>query len=344
MKIDEHSKVLFFGAGAIGASVGGWLSGRFANVYFYDKPEIRDVLGDKGITMYWGETPQEPCTVRARTIDDLRDAADARIVAIAVKNYSLEPVAKMIREAIGDNAIVIGLQNGVENQKILPRYFSRVVYCIVSYNAWLDETGVVGYQKHGPLVLGTLHNELMPEMKNIAKLWSHAVETVVTKRFQDAAHCKLIINLANSLTTLIGHRYREISDRALFQKVLTNMTWEGVQIARAAGYSESKLGGMPPWKLLWAGSHLPRFLTGRMFEKNVKKMVISSMAQDVLQRRQGESELETINGYLLDLAREHGVVTPYNRVVYELCRKKFAEPDFQPMDITEVWHEIELIL
>jgi len=69
-------------------------------------------------------------------------------------------------------------------------------------------------------------------------------------------------------------------------------------------------------------------------------MVVSSMAQDIIQRGGSDSELESINGYTLELADAHGVDAPYNRTVYELCREKFARPEFQPMDVEEVWKEV----
>jgi hypothetical protein len=142
---------------------------------------------------------------------------------------------------------------------------------VVSYNAWTDEQGAIGYQKKGPLHFGTLQNELQTEMEDLAAVFNRGVETHITHHIGDAAHCKLVINLTNSLTTLIGLNIKEISDQALFQKLLTNLTWEGVTVIRAAGYKESKLGGMPPWRLFWSGSHLPRAITKGMFEKNVKK-------------------------------------------------------------------------
>ena len=77
-----------------------------------------------------------------------------------------------------------------------------------------------------------------------------------------------------------------------------------------------------------------------MFQRNVKKMVLSSMAQDVLSQGRGHTELDTINGYLLGLADEHGLAVPYNRTVYDLCRQRFARQPFEPMSVHEVWAEV----
>ncbi len=260
---------------------------------------------------------------------------------LGVKNYSLEGVAKTLKEKAGDRAVVVSMANGIVNQEILPRYFSRVLYCVVSYNAWMDEPGVIGFQKKGPLIIGTPDNRLREEMALVAGIFNRGVETVVTSHLQDAVHCKIVINLTNSVTTLVGHKFRELSDPAAFQNTLTHLLYEGKEIVRAAGYRECKLGGMPSWTTFWLGVSLPRIITRPLFERNVKKMVLSSMAQDVLQRRGTETELESINGYIVGLADEFGIEAPVNRTVYEMCKREFARPDFAPLDPGEVWSRIQ---
>ncbi len=69
-------------------------------------------------------------------------------------------------------------------------------------------------------------------------------------------------------------------------------------------------------------------------------MVMSSMAQDIIQRRGHDSELETINGYMVDLAAKNKIDAPYNRAIYELCKREFSKEKFKPMDVTDVWSEV----
>jgi 2-dehydropantoate 2-reductase len=337
----EDLSIVIVGAGAIGGSVGAWVAAHHEPVCFLDRGEIAAALRAKGVTTYQQGAKEAGVNVKVKVIDDLAEVPDADVVAIAVKNYSLEPVAKMVREKLGDRPWVIGLQNGVVNQDVLPRYFSKVIYCVISYNAWCDEPGVIGYQKKGPLIFGTAFNEAPKQTAAIAAVFGKGVETAVIDHIHDAAHNKLAINLANSLTTLVGHGFKPISDPALFQRLLSNLAYEGVQIIKASGYRECKLGGMPSWALIAFAAKAPRALTKIPFERNVKKMVMSSMAQDVLQRGGADNELETINGYLLRLADRHGIRAPYNRAVYDLCRREFAKPHFEPLDVTEVWQAVQ---
>jgi len=337
----KNLKIVFLGAGAIGGSVGGWIAPHYDNLYFLDQGATAAALKEKGITLYHESDKDAKTKVKVKVLDGLDQAKDADVIVLAVKNFSLDKVAKLVHEKLGDRPVIVSMANGVENQRVLPRYFSRVIYCVISYNAWLDAPGVIGYQKKGPLIFGTLKNELQDEMKAIAEVFNRGVETIIVPHIQDAAHCKMVVNLANSATTLMGHKFREISDMALYQKILTNLLLEGVNIIKAAGFRECKLGGMPSWRTIWVGVHMPRFISGPIFRKNVKKMNISSMAQDVLVRKSTETELDTINGCLVELAARHKVPAPFNKTIYEICKAEFAKPGFQPWDVKDVWQKIE---
>jgi 2-dehydropantoate 2-reductase len=339
--VKKNPTIVMVGAGAIGASVGGWIAQHYKDIHFLDVGKVAEALKSNGITMYLGEKPKKRTNVRVKVIEDISQVPSPDVIFIAVKTYSLDAVAKSIRKKTGDTPVIVALQNGVDNQEILPKYFSKVIYGVISYNAWLDEPGVVGYQKPGPLILGTVDNKLKDEMRTIAAIMKKGVETIITDHLQDAARSKMIVNLTNSLTTLIGHNFRKISDPDLFQKLLTNLTYEGVQIVKAAGYEECKLGGMPPWILMELSVKLPRFLTKGLFDKNVKKMVVSSMAQDVIQRGGSQSEIETLNGYFIKLADKHKIKAPYNRAIYELCKQEFAKPEFKPIDVKDVWKKVK---
>lgn len=334
-------KTLIIGAGAIGGCLGGWLSKTHEDVYLLDQGEVARSLREKGLTLYRQGEEDRKELVPVKIIDSLSDLDGLDIIAIAVKNYSLDRAAKSVKEQVNGNPIVLGLQNGIENQSILPQYFDRVVYGIIEFNAWIDEPGVIGYQNKGPFVIGTAGNGLQDELQTLREYLSPAVETVVTSRIRDAAYCKMVINLTNSFTTLTGFKYRDISSMPLFKKILSNSMYEGVKIVRAAGVSEYRAGNMPSWGKIRASATLPDFLTMGIFKKNLDKMVLSSMAQDILQRRAGVSELDSLIGHFVALADKYHLPAPYNRTIYALCKSEFAKPDFKPLTEEQVWEAIQ---
>ncbi len=340
----KNSKVLIFGAGAIGGSVGAWIAENYDNIYFLDKGKTAESMKEKGITTYLKGNKEEAVNVSVKVVNDISECKDVDVVVIGVKTYSLDAVCKLIKDNMKNEPIILALQNGIDNQSIVPKYFKKVIYGVISYNAWFDEPGVIGYQKKGPIILGTPDNSLMKEMEELKSIFGKGVETVITDHLKDAVYSKMIVNLTNSLTTLIGLGYQEVTSMILFKKILSNLTYEGVKIVKASGYTECKLGGMPSWGTFWAASHLPNFLTNGIFKKNVSKMVLSSMGQDILQRKGHDTELETLNGHLIKKADEAGVSIPYNKAVYDLCKEEFKKPVFHPISVEKVWEKVEKYL
>ena len=115
----------------------------------------QDALRASGITIYELAAPGTTRrAVRVKVVDRPEEAGDADIVVLAVKNYSLEAAAGQLRDAFGDRPIIVSMANGIDNQRILPKFFSRVVYGVVGYNARQDAPAVIGYQRKGPLLIG----------------------------------------------------------------------------------------------------------------------------------------------------------------------------------------------
>jgi ketopantoate reductase len=158
--------------------------------------------------------------------------------------------------------------------------------------------------------------------------------------FQNAVHSKIVMNLTNALDTLVGQGYQEVSNFAVYQKLLTSTLWEGVRIVKAAGYRECKMGGMPSFATLRLGAILPGFLTRSMFRKKIRTMVMSSMTQDILLRGSGSSEIDSLTGYIVRLAQEHGVDAPYNETIYRLAKESFGE-GFKPMSCEAVMAAVD---
>lgn len=331
--------VIIGAGGAIGSCLAGWLTEVSNNIYLLDKPEVSEILKTKGVTFY--KENEDKKTVKVNVINNLSDVEYPDVIIVVVKNYSLVTVAEMIKKDVKGSPVILAMQNGVENQKILPKYFDRVVYGIIEFNAWLDEIGVVGYQNRGPFVLGTLNNSLQEEMKSIADLFNKSVETIITDRIKDAAYCKMVINLTNSFTTLVGMGYRELTNIHAFKEILTNSMYEGVKILKKMGVKEFKAHTMPTWLSMMAGAKLPNFITDGIFKKNLAKMVLSSMAQDIIQRKAGASELDSLIGEFIKLADQYNVDIPYNRIVYRLCKERFYQDPFVPMTEEEVLKEIK---
>ena len=332
----SEPKILFIGPGAIGASVAAWVAEHDPSVFIMGHGASQAAVRQNGITTYAFDRPNETRrTVQVQTVDRPGDVSDAEIVVLAVKNYSLEEVARQVREQLGDRPIVVSMANGIDNQRILPKFFSRAIYCVVGYNARREQPVVVGYQRKGPLVIGTPDNTLGDELRLVQSILARGCPTEITDRLQDAVHTKIVFNLTNALDALVGRGAKPLSSPAVYQQLLTQTLWEGVRVIRAAGFHEHRIAGFPPFTLLHLVAALPGWLTRPLFKRELRAMQMSSMTQDVVLRGASDTELESITGYIVRLAAEHGMPAPYNGAIYRLGREKFR-PGFEPLSCEEV--------
>ena len=350
----KDAKIIIYGAGAIGCTLAAWLSEKHEHVYLLCRGESAKRIREKGLEIY-SAPPTTPYPllekrrgtyVPIKVIESIDEVENPDVIAFAVKNYSLPAIVKSLEGKINKDTVIWGLQNGVANQRSLTPTLSegegaKVLFGVLAYNAWLDEPAVVGYQHKGVLVIGSANNTQQQELKNVAALFNKGIETFIAKNWQNVAHTKLLINLGNSITTLLGKNFQSTNRPDLLQKIISNMMLEGMNILKAEGIQEERIKGLPSWTLLKASAVLPQLITAPLFRKNLKKMGMSSMAQDIFSRNATDTELDDINGYLLSLADKHKLNAPYNRVVYRLCKDQFGNPGFKGMSVEDVYNAVQ---
>jgi len=337
----QDLKIVIVGAGAIGGSITAWTAQHHPNTWLLARGPAAETIAARGLALYHVSQPAEKQSIPVNVIRDPAEVPAADVVILAAKLYNLEPAAQQVKAALGDHPLIVSLQNGIRAQQILPHYFPHVVYGVVAYNAWLDAPGLIGYQRKGPVILGTLDNSLLDEQRTLATILGQGLDVRLSSHIRDATYCKLALNMTNSVTTLLGLDMQNVSDLDLYQNILAGAIYEAVQVLRAAGVREQDLSPLPTWKTLWAAAKLPHILTRRTYRTNLRHMNLSSMAQDVYLRKSAVTELDDLNGEILRMAEQFRVPVPINRAVYRLCQQHFADPAFQPLDVRDVWREIK---
>ncbi len=337
--LKEKPKVLIVGAGAIGLSVAGWIFPQNKNLHLLARGESVDAIKKHGLQLY--KIGQEATTapIPVQVIESIDEIPSADIIIITVKNYDLDHTAQTLRHHLGNcQPIVASLQNGVENQQIIPKYFSRAMYGVVCYNAWRDSVGKAAYVKPGYLIIGTPNNDLILELKRVKTVLSSGLECQITTRLQDAVHCKLAINLINALMALVGFRKRSVESEKILVHMTTRLLGEGIQVLQAAGFKEHKLGSMPSWNDIQTAVNIPESPTNPLHDFIVNRVGPTSMTQDVFSGKHA-TELESLSGYMLKLASNVGVPMPINQAIYEIAKEQFC-PGFRPIPEIDLWEMI----
>ena len=229
----------------------------------------------------------------------------------------------------------------VENQNILPKYFSKIIYGVIIFSAWGDEPGVFGHSIKGYVIFGTLDNSLQAEMKKIKKIFSPGFKFKNSQNIQDAIHTKLNINLSNSVLTLINHAEIDKDSVSTLGHIYNNTLIEGINILEAAGFKEHRVTGLVPCNVLKKAVKDSDEVSGTMLLNRLEASGPNSMSQDIIMRHKSQSEIEHLNGYLVNLAKKMGVSAPYNCTIYELCKAQFQKKPYEQLKADTVWNHIQ---
>jgi 2-dehydropantoate 2-reductase len=147
---------------------------------------------------------------------------------------------------------------------------------------------------------------------------------------------KLVVNaVVNPLTALMGCRNGELSRLPSSSQTMGMVCWEASVVYAAEMRRESTFWledmqseGVDPKNVTLPT--LPKCLTPECLEEEVVRVThltknnVSSMLQDV--RRGKTTEIDYINGYLVNLGRELGIRTPVNSVLCDLIKMRYRIP------------------
>jgi len=336
MMLDGKLGFVVVGAGAIGSSVAGWIAPKYDKIFLLARGESAEVIKNQGLKFYLKGEEANATPVPIKVVESLDEVSTPDIIVIAVKNYDLEATAETLRTQLRTHQpIIVALQNGVENQRILPRYFTKIIYCVVCFNAWRDAPSRVGHQKRGYIILGTVGNDFKAEQQEVADILRLGLDCNLTDRLEDAVHCKLAVNLTNALTALVGFQAQSNRFSGALAHMSSRLIWEGIQVIKANGFKEHELGGIPSWSTIRISAALPEFVTSIFYRLAVREELgPNSTAQD-LSAGKTTTELEYLNGYMLNLAQKAGLSMPINKAIYEIAKERFG-PHFQPMTETDL--------
>ena len=157
-------RILIWGAGAIGGSVGAWLKRAGHDVSFVDvAPEHVSAIRDHGLRI---TGPVETFSVSAPvfTPDELHGAWQR--VFLAVKAHHTEPAMRAVTPHLAQDGFVLSLQNGL-NELIIQRIVGRdrVIGAFINFGADWMGPGEIMFGNRGAVVLGELDGAITPRLQ-----------------------------------------------------------------------------------------------------------------------------------------------------------------------------------
>lgn len=295
-------RVAVVGAGAVGGYFGGLLARAGAPVMMIGRPAFVEAVRKNGLFL---DTVQFQEKVRVEASTEIESARDAEVVLFCVKTTDNAATARAIAPLLAPGALVLSMQNGVDNvEQIKASAGIDALPSVVYVAASVAEPGRVKHAGRGDLVVGPRSEKT----ERIAALFSRAnVPCRISENIEGELWTKLIWNCALNAVSALGHaKYGQITGSADAWKVVETVVYEVLAVARAAKIH-------PP------GLEDPKAaLTGALKIATQMAEALSSTAQDM--NRGKRTEIESLNGYVARRGAELGVPTPVNHALYALVK------------------------
>ena len=286
----------------MGGYFGGLLARAGAAVVMIGRPAFVEAVRKNGLfldTLHF----QESVWVEASR--ELSAARGAEIVLFCVKTTDNAATARALAPLLAPDALVLSLQNGVDNvEQIRAAAGIAALPTVVYVAASVPEPGRVKHVGRGDLVIGP-KNETT---ERVAALFSRAnVPCRISQNIEGELWTKLIWNCALNAVSALGRaKYGRISGSADAWKVVETAVYEVLAVARAANIH-------PP------GLEDPKAaLAGALKIATQMADALSSTAQDL--NRGKRTEIDSLNGYVARRGAELGVSTPVNHALYALVK------------------------
>jgi 2-dehydropantoate 2-reductase len=299
--------VAVIGAGAVGSYFGGMLARGGSPVTLIGRSAHVAAVRRSGLSIERA-TGTEQIEVQAST--ELRAAAGAPLVLLCVKTPDTEEAARAARPHLMPDALVLSLQNGVDNVERIHRAAGiTAAVGIVYVAADLTSPGRVRHGGRGDLIIGALPGHPLPasqrpSLSEVAELFEQCkVPCRLVSDIQPHLWTKMIMNCAyNAISAIARVPYGELTRDAAGHRLMQEVVTEAVAVARAAGVplEEGEVGRA-------------------VFElADAMPTATSSTAQDLARGRR--TEIDALNGYVAQQGERLEVPVPFNRTLHTLVK------------------------
>ena len=295
-------KIAVVGAGAVGGYFGGLLARAGASVVMIGRPSFVEAVKKNGLFL---DTLQFQESVRVEASTDLDTVRGAEIVLFSVKTTDNTTTARALAPLLAPSAIVLSVQNGVDNaEQIRSAAAIEALPAVVYVAASVPEPGRVKHVGRGDLVIGPRSEKT----ERVAALFARAnVPCRISENIEGELWTKLVWNCALNAVSALGRaKYGQIAASVDVWKVVESAVHEVLAVARAANVHPPEL------------EDPKAALAGALMVATQMSEALSSTAQDM--NRGKRTEIDSLNGYVSRRGAELGVPTPVNHALYALVK------------------------
>lgn len=285
-------RIAVMGAGAVGCWFGGLLARAGHEVVLVGRAAHVEAMNAAGLRLESADLDEHVAVTAA---EDAAAIAGAHLVLVCVKSSDSEDAADRLRPHLAPGALVLSLQNGIDNAERIARRLpdARVLPAVVYVATEMAGPGHVRHHGRGDLVVGA-----GDRTGEIAEVFGGAgVPVRVVDDVRVGLWAKLAANCGwNALSAVTQRPYGWLHEVEGVPRVVRDVLAECRAVAAAEGLT---LPGSLEDDVLGLAATMPDQR--------------SSTAQDLARGRR--SEIDHLNGYVARRGDELGVPAPVNRAL-----------------------------
>lgn len=304
-------KIVFVGLGGVGGYYGGKMAQHYAgsesvSVNFVARGEHLKAIQEKGLRVITDE--DEFIAKPDLVTDNPAEIGFADYIIISTKSYDLLSILELMQPSIHQDTVILPLLNGGDiTERVRDVLPENVVWSGCSYIvSRRTAPGVI--QRKGSLsklVFGYdkgVNNQLY-DFEKLLK--AAAIDVTLSLHIRDSIWKKFyFISVSASLTSYLNVGFNQLVDTEERLNMTLQAADEFLQVAKAEGI------------------HLDENATEDVVKrlKALPKGTTTSMHSDF--KAGYSTEVETLTGVVVKLAKKHGIDTPLYTQVYEELKKR----------------------
>jgi 2-dehydropantoate 2-reductase len=294
--------ILMVGAGSVGGFFGAHLAKSNSNVSFLLRPRTLAAVKQNGLTI---RSASGTFTVHPPAASDPRELSKPDLIILSVKAYDLDEVMAQLDPVLTDQTVILTLQNGVDTEDRLIARLKRdcVVGGVAFIYSKIAAPGVIDHYKKGAVAIGELMGHKSPRVLAIAEIFKQAgIPCQLTDDVRKSKWEKMCWNCVfNPLTVIVDDKVAKTLEHPEMLRVIHQIVEEVAAVA--------------------ASVKVP--LSPDMAEKVVRwtqeiRDIHTSMYDDWKAGR--PTEIEYLNGYIVQKGRELGIPTPVNEALTAMIK------------------------
>jgi 2-dehydropantoate 2-reductase len=317
--MERDGSILIAGAGAIGSVMGGMLRAAGREVAMLGRQRHLDAIARNGLrlTGLFGERVVSGFTLAERAAQFNRRFG---LILLTVKSYDTAAIAAHLAHLLAPDGVLVSMQNGVGNIETLVERLgaARVLGARVIFGAEMESPGTVRVTVFAepvavgpaPHLQGEESARLLQHARSVASILTGAgIPTEACADVMPYLWTKLFYNAAlNPLGALLGLHYEALAEDPDLRAIMDEAISEAFAVARRTNVA-LPFPSAQAYRSVFYGKLVPSTFHHR-----------PSMLYDL--ERRARTDVEALNGKVVELAERFGLEAPVNRMLTRLIRAR----------------------